>query len=133
MVRIDDSHKAAALLKKHLCGLDHEELWVLFLDGMNEARHVECLGVGTMTECLVDIRRIVKYALAYNSRSIILGHNHPSGNPQPGSEDIAQTEKVRNACKLFDIPVLDHIILGRNSYYSFADECEHKGKERLYV
>lgn len=80
--------------------------------------------VGSISSTIVDIRRIVKQALLCNATRIILFHNHPSGNPLPSKADIAETEKLKKACDLFDISLIDHIIIGDDCFYSFADESE---------
>ena len=80
--------------------------------------------VGSISSTIVDIRRIVKQALLCNATRIILFHNHPSGNPLPSKADIAETEKLKKACDLFDISLIDHIIIGDDCFYYFADESE---------
>lgn len=81
----------------------------------------ERLTKGTLTATPIDGRTVIKHALLLNAVSVILLHNHPSGNPQPGTVDIRQTERVRSACSLLDISLLDHIILAEDSYFSFAE------------
>ncbi len=82
--------------------------------------------VGTIKSTQIDHRRIIKEALMTNATSIILFHNHPSGNPAPSVSDINETNKLRKACDIFDISLLDHIIVTDKSYYSFADETQNK-------
>ena len=82
--------------------------------------------VGTIKSTQIDHRRIIKEALLTNATAIILFHNHPSGTPAPSVADINETNKLRKACDIFDISLLDHIILTDESYYSFAEETQNK-------
>lgn len=83
---------------------------------------IQIIGIGTINSCLYSIPEIFKIALLSNGDSILLFHNHPSGNPTPSKEDIACTKKVAEAGKLLDIQLQDHIILGDNGcYYSFKE------------
>ena len=77
---------------------------------------------GGVGKTIIDIKIILKTAIENLATAIILCHNHPSGNTYPSPEDKAITKKLIEACKLMDIPVLDHIIIGDNQYYSFGDE-----------
>ena len=121
---IRESSQAAGFLHEDLKSLDHEESWVLFLNTAGIPLVKKMITVGTIMSAPIDHRRIVKEALNCNATAIILFHNHPSGNPKPSSADIKETEKLRSACQLFDISVLDHIIVTDKSYYSFADESQ---------
>lgn len=122
--QISDSDSAANLLREDLHDLDHEESWVLYLNNCNRPLDKLMITVGSISSTIVDIRRIVKQALLCNATRIILFHNHPSGNPHPSKADIAETEKLKKACDLFDISLIDHIIIGDDCFYSFADESE---------
>jgi len=77
---------------------------------------------GGLAGVVVDVRHIFAIALKANSASIIVAHNHPSENIKPSDQDIQITKKIREAGRLFDIPLLDHVILTHENYYSFADE-----------
>ena len=123
---IRESSQAAGYLHEDLKSLDHEESWVLFLNTAGIPLAKKMITVGTIMSAPIDHRRIVKEALNCNATAIILFHNHPSGNPKPSSADIKETEKLRSACQLFDISVLDHIIVTDKSYYSFADESQNQ-------
>lgn len=102
--------------------LEHEEFWVLLLNNANKLKYKWCLSVGGITATLVDIRLVFKKALEFGATSIILCHNHPSGNLIPSQSDMALTNKVVKAAGLLDIKVLDHVIISEVSFYSFADE-----------
>jgi DNA repair protein RadC len=75
-----------------------------------------------MTGTVIDVRMVMKRALETRASSLILVHNHPSGNIRPSDADIRITEKLRDAGKIMEVPVIDHIIVTDNSYFSFADE-----------
>lgn len=102
--------------------LDHEELWVAFMNNANNVISMEMLGMGGLDCVTMDARAILKRALLQSATGIILFHNHPSHEPNPGKEDIAQTERLKKACDVMDVRLLDHIVVGLNYYYSFADE-----------
>ena len=119
---ISDSDSAANLLREDLNDLDHEESWVLYLNNCNRPLGKLMITVGSIASTIIDHRRIVKQALLCNATRIILFHNHPSGNPLPSKADITETEKLKKACDLFEISLLDHIIIAEDSFYSFADE-----------
>ena len=122
---IKGSAQAAGFLRENLRVLDHEESWIL-LNGANLPLAKKMITVGTIKSTQIDNRRIIKEALMCNATAIILFHNHPSGTPAPSVADINETNKLRKACDIFDISLLDHIILTDESYYSFAEETQNK-------
>ncbi|HEY1038415.1 MAG TPA: DNA repair protein RadC [Bacteroidia bacterium] len=121
-VVIKSSLTAYEVLKAYLSDLPHEEFWILILNRANAVVKSECISKGGINATLVDARLVFKPALLHSASSIVLAHNHPSGSLRPSDEDLRLTKKLREAGKLFDIAVFDHIIVGENSYYSFADE-----------
>ena len=123
---IKASAQAAGYLREDLRALDHEESWILLLNGANLPLAKKMITVGTIKSTQIDHRRIIKEALLTNATAIILFHNHPSGTPAPSVADINETNKLRKACDIFDISLLDHIILTDESYYSFAEETQNK-------
>ena len=123
---IKASAQAAGYLREDLRNLDHEESWILLLNSANLPLAKKMITVGTIKSTQIDHRRIIKEALLTNATAIILFHNHPSGTPVPSVADINETYKLRKACDIFDISLLDHIILTDESYYSFADETQNK-------
>jgi len=123
---IKASAQAAGYLREDLRALDHEESWILLLNSANLPLAKKMITVGTIKSTPVDHRRIIKEALLTNASAIILFHNHPSGTPVPSVADINETNKLRKACDIFDISLLDHIILTDESYYSFAEETQNK-------
>ena len=103
--------------------IEHREFFYLIC--LNRANHVlgyHQVSVGGITGTVADIRIIFQTALKANASSIIIVHNHPSGNSSPSNTDCLLTNKIKEAGKLLDIPVLDHLILTAESYLSFADE-----------
>ena len=119
---IHNSQDAVQLVYPVLSELDHEEAWVIFLTTCNKVIAKEMLSKGTLTHTSIDSRTILRQALLHNAAAIILCHNHPSGNECPSRADIGLTDKLRKACSLLDIPLLDHIIVGDGAYFSFSDE-----------
>lgn len=99
-----------------------EEFKVILLNRANRVLGVSELSKGGMAGTVVDVKLIYAIALKAASHSIVLVHNHPSGNLYPSPQDNELTKKVVNAGKLLDIKVLDHIIISSEGYYSFADE-----------
>ena len=100
----------------------HEVFAVLFLNRANKINHFEVVSEGGITGTIADPRIILKKALEEDAVSLILCHNHPSGNLQPSRSDEELTRKIKEAASYFDIKVLDHLIVSEDGYYSFADE-----------
>lgn len=95
---------------------------VLYLSMSNRVKHLGMLSEGGMTATVADPRLIIKKALEVNAVNLILCHNHPSGSLRPSSSDRSLTRKITDAARLFDMNVLDHIIVSEEGYYSFADD-----------
>ena len=102
--------------------LTHEECWVLFLNRANHLIGKEKMSHGGLESTLIDIKSIICRALEKKASGLILVHNHPSGNPLPGTADITQTRLLKKGLDTCDISLLDHVIVAESSYYSFADE-----------
>lgn len=120
--QIKDSKTAFILLQKELGDLNYENFCVLLLNRANKVLKIVRISDGGITGTVVDQRKVFKVALDNNATSIILGHNHPSGQLTPSDADIQLTKKMKVAGETLDLPVLDHIIVGDGNYYSFADE-----------
>ena len=103
-------------------GLDHEELWILYLNNNNEPVSFERVTSGGWTSTIIDLRQIFSLALNHHSTGMIMFHNHLSGNPIPSESDITNTRKISKVGKILDIRLIDHIIISDNGYYSFSDE-----------
>jgi DNA repair protein RadC len=99
-----------------------ESFFILLLNRANNTIGYAKISQGGIAGTVVDVRIIAKYAIESLCSGVILAHNHPSGNNQPSKEDINITQKIKEALKLFDVTVLDHVILTADNYYSMADE-----------
>ncbi len=112
----------ALYLQAQLKDYAYEVFGVVFLNRANKINHFEIISKGGITGTVADPRIILKRALEEGATSIVLCHNHPSGNLKPSQADEALTLKIKEAAKYFDITVMDHIIVSEEGYYSFADE-----------
>lgn len=119
---IRTSETVARMMAPHLRNLPHEECWVLFLNRGRKLIAKEKVSLGGTGSTVIDIKIIVKKAVDRLASGLILIHNHPSGNPQPGEQDCRQTTALKQAAAVFDIELVDHVIIGKNKYYSFSDE-----------
>ena len=99
-----------------------ECFYVVFLDAKNKVITTRMLFQGTLTSSSVYPREVVLAALNHNAAALIFAHNHPSGDPAPSPEDISLTRQLIFACKVMGIIVHEHLIIGNNSYFSFADQ-----------
>jgi len=120
--KVVTSADAACIFKPLLSDLPHEEFWVLMLNRNNIYIDKMLVSQGGLSGTVIDVRIILKMALDKLACSIILCHNHPSGNLIPSEADKEITRKIKEAGKHMDIPVLDHLIIGNDVYFSFADE-----------
>lgn len=120
--KISCSRDAWELFRSAMGDQPYEEFWILILNKANRVMRKCCISEGGISGTVVDPKKIFKIALDHHASSIILGHNHPSGNIQPSEADQKITRKVRDSGSLLDIAVLDHIIVGDGNYFSFADE-----------
>jgi DNA repair protein RadC len=109
-------------MKPELLDIPKEEFWTILLNRANRLIKKEQVSSGGISGTVADPKVIFKSALDHYASSIILIHNHPSGNLKPSQADINLTNKMKEAGKLLEIPVLDHIIFGDENYLSFADE-----------
>lgn len=119
---IQSSADVAGFLRHLLKDHSHEVFAVLFLNRANRVNHFEIISQGGITGTVADPRIIFKKALQEEAVSIILCHNHPSGNLKPSRADQDMTNKIKEASQFLDIKLLDHIIVSNEGYYSFADE-----------
>jgi DNA repair protein RadC len=120
--KITGSRDAFAIFESTLGDLPYEEFWVILLNRANKVIRKCNISEGGISGTVVDPKKIFKTALDHHATSIILGHNHPSGNIQPSEADKKITKKIRDAGMMLDVAVLDHLIIGDGKYYSFADE-----------
>lgn len=106
-------------------GLHHEECWIIYLARNNRIISKERLSIGGQSETIVEVKSVVRRALDVRAASVIISHNHPSGDPHPGNADIRLTQNLKKALETFDISLVDHVIFADGRYYSFADEMEY--------
>ena len=119
---IKNSQIAYECFYAHLSDLNHEQFWIMLLNNANKVIKLEKIGVGGMTGTTADPKKIFKSALENNAASVMLCHNHPSGNVIPSNADKQITNNLVKAGQFLEIKILDHIIIGNDNYFSFADE-----------
>lgn len=120
--KISSSKDVYQLFVAALADLYHEEFWVVFLNHRNGIIGKEKISTGGLSATVVDVRIVLKKALQKLASGIILVHNHPSGSLMASQADKQLTNKLKEAAKLLDISLLDHVIVADTGYYSFADE-----------
>lgn len=120
--RVTGSLDVFNLMHPVLADIVHEEFWILLLNRSNKVMDKKKMSQGGIAGTVTDIRMILKYALDSLASSLILCHNHPSGNEKPSEADITITRKLKDAAGIMDISLLDHVIIAGQKYYSFADE-----------
>ena len=119
---VKSSHTVFKLFHPLLGDLDHEEFWLLMLNRANRVLGRYKVSQGGLSGTVIDTRIILKKALDNLASSIIVCHNHPSGNMQPSEADVQITGKLKKAAEMLEIKLLDHVIIADKSYFSFADE-----------
>ncbi|MBE6318576.1 MAG: DNA repair protein RadC [Bacteroidales bacterium] len=119
--QIKNSTDIYNMMRVKLQRLEYEEFWVLYLSRSNRVIFEECMSKGGVSGTVTDIRLILKRAIELLASGIILVHNHPSGNLRPSPDDDRITNKAKEAAKLLDINVLDHLIITPTDYFSYSD------------
>ena len=119
---LNNSLATSDFLKPILMNLVREEFWILLLNNRLELLYHERMFTGTVIGTAVDIKMILRKALEYLAVNIIIAHNHPSGQVRPSQADIQITKKINQAAKFMEIRLADHVIIGNQQYFSFADE-----------
>lgn len=109
-------------MSNYMSFLDREEFIIIGLDGKNKTMFYHSVSVGCLTSSIVHPREVFKMAIVSNAAALILTHNHPSGDPTPSSEDIEITKRLVEGGNILGIKILDHVIIGENTYLSFADK-----------
>jgi len=120
--RVVTSKDVFEVMKGKLQDLPHEEFWLLLLSRSNSLLKAELISRGGISGTVVDTKIIFKTAIEHYASSIIICHNHPSGNLKPSDADIRITKGIKEAGKIMEIPLVDHLIIADEGYYSFADE-----------
>ena len=110
------------VMHRYLQSLDHEECWVIFLNQSSRIIRKQRVSVGGLASTQVDVRLILREALKVCATSLILVHNHPSGNVRPSADDDKLTMSLQQASKILNIRMLDHVIYADDKYFSYADE-----------
>lgn len=114
--------KVFATMRYHFADLQHEEFWAIYLNNAKRMISKIRISQGGVSATIVDPKIILRYAIENLATAIILVHNHPSGNLMPSREDDNQTERIAKAAKLFDIQLVDHLIVAAGNFYSYANE-----------
>jgi DNA repair protein RadC len=120
--KIVTSKDVFEFMKPSMMDLPHEEFWLLLLNRANSIIKKELISRGGISGTVVDTKIIFKTAVVNYASSIIICHNHPSGNLKPSDADLKITKNIKEAGKIMEIPLLDHLIITENGFYSFADE-----------
>jgi DNA repair protein RadC len=120
--KIASSRDAYEIFRSVMSDQPYESFWIILMNKANKVIRKCNISEGGVSGTVVDPKKIYKIALDLHASSMILGHNHPSGNIQPSEADQKITKKIRDAGLMLDVAVLDHLIIGDDKYYSFADE-----------
>ena len=110
------------LMQSRLADACHEQFWTIFLNTSSCILHTQCIGTGNLDKTIVDVQRIIRKALDLGATKLIICHNHPSGSLHPSGDDIKLTLRIRDASLLFDIKLVDHLIIHGSECYSFLTE-----------
>ena len=121
-LQIRNSRDVINLMQDKIAYLDHEEFWAIYLNQANRIMQTCQISKGGISSTGVDTRIVMQEAVLNKATQIVLCHNHPSGSVRPSRADTQLTEKLRNAAELMDIALIDHVIVHRERYYSFAEE-----------
>ncbi len=122
--QIRTSGDAYQLFAPTLADLPHEEMWIALLNQACKVISTHKISQGGISGTVVDVQVIIRHALDKHATQMILAHNHPSGNAFPSEQDRKITKKVKAAAELFNIKLLDHVIIAHDTKYSFSDEGE---------
>lgn len=122
--RIMSSERLAKKMMMELGDKKQEHLVTIYLDTQNRIIEQKTIFIGTVRRSIAEPREILHYACKNMATSVIIVHNHPSGSPTPSENDLNFTEKIKRSCDTIGIVCLDHIIVGKNDYYSFREETD---------
>jgi DNA repair protein RadC len=120
--KISSSKDVFELFSSTFSGCDYEAFWILLLNRANCIINKVNISEGGLSGTIVDPKKVFRFALENKASSVVLCHNHPSGNIQPSEADIKLTKKIKDVGSALDLEIIDHIIIGNENYYSFADE-----------
>ncbi len=119
--RIQSAIEAAKLVRDFIGDLDREAMVVIALNAKYEPNYLNTISIGSLTSSIVHPREVFKAAILGNAHSILLAHNHPSGNTEPSQEDISITRRLKKASEVLGIPITDHLIISDKDHYSFRE------------
>ncbi|MFO0611035.1 MAG: DNA repair protein RadC [Polyangiaceae bacterium] len=119
--KLATSREVAREMAPRIGALDHEEMWVLSLDGQNGLRAARCVAMGGLHGCAVRARDILRAALRDAASGMVLVHNHPSGDPTPSAEDVSMTRAVAAAGEVVGVDLLDHVVIAGERHVSLLD------------
>ena len=125
--KFGSSTDAFDLFRTKIGDIPHEECHLLLLDVKNQFMGYHVVSRGGISESSVDVRLVLRHALIAGAPNLIFAHNHPSGNPMPSRQDDDLTMRLQKACQTMALRLLDHIIIGDDTYYSYADEGRVNG------
>lgn len=118
---LSNPYQSYSYLKEIIQNESQEHLVCVYLNTQSEAIATKTISIGTVNQTIFNPKDVLKWGLKYSATGIIIAHNHPSGNPLPSKEDFQVTRRIVEAANLMDIIVVDHIIVGKNKYYSFLE------------
>lgn len=122
--QITSSRSLALKMMRELGNKKQEHLVALYLNSQNHIIHQQTIFIGSVSRSIAEPREIMHYAVKHMAASLILVHNHPSGVPQPSQNDDKVTKNVRQACELMGVVMLDHLIVGRDQYFSYREKTD---------
>lgn len=125
MNKVKNSADVYRIVSEPLLGSIQEKLILITLNVVNGVLGTHVMAIGSDTEVTISTKLIVRQALLDVACGIVLVHNHPSGDVHPSVADIKVTERLKQACNVMDISLIDHVIVSNDKWYSFADEEEH--------
>lgn len=121
---VNSSRTIYGQFQAYMGTLDHEELWAIYMSKNGRILDKKQIGIGSCDACVADIKTIAYHAVALKASYIALVHNHPHSTTRPSRPDRDLTSHVKSALELFDVKLLDHVIIADDRYYSFADNAE---------
>ena len=122
IIKLNNSQAAYKHIKPFLSDLPYESFYIILLNASNQLIKTVCISEGGISGTVLDPKKLFKIALDNYATGLFLAHNHPSGNLNPSTDDTKLTKKIIEGGKLLDITVIDHLIIGNDEYFSFADE-----------
>ncbi|MCM1377807.1 MAG: DNA repair protein RadC [Clostridium sp.] len=120
-VKITSSKVIYQVMAPRIGNLDHEEIWCIFLNRQNQINEIRQMTSGSSTASIFDIKKAIRHALLTKAEGVVMCHNHPSGNLQPSPQDDQITRRLVEGCKVFELRMIDHLIVTSSGYYSYFD------------